>query len=184
LQAELDEVLGEIDRRSQRLASLEKLVEEGAFSRSLFEAVDAEKLALGDYSGKREKLAARLSEERNKVQALHSPEELLDAIRSGKTPELRLRLKAKIRERISKIEVTFADKEVPASERLDYGLLIRFINEAFRVVGVKNGRALLAELRLDPEELRELDERRSKAGGGALEAVEGARKRARAYRCS
>jgi DNA invertase Pin-like site-specific DNA recombinase len=156
-QTELDEVLGEIDRRNLRLASLEKLVAEGAFSRSLFETVDAEKLALSDYISRQEKLAASLAEARSKAAALRAPEALIEAIRSGKAPESRLRLKAKIRERISKIEVTFADKKVPAPERLDYGVLIRFINEAERVIGVKGGRALLAELRLDPEELQKLD---------------------------
>ena len=55
-QAELDAVLSEIDRRKGRLASLEKLVEEGRFSRSLFETLDAEKLALGDLSAREEKL--------------------------------------------------------------------------------------------------------------------------------
>jgi hypothetical protein len=159
-QAEFDEVLGKVDWHNERLAALKKLVAEGGFSNSLFEAIDAEKLALGDYSGRREKLAARLSEERSKAAALHDPEALIEAIRSGNHPELRLRLKTKIRERISKIEVTFADKEVPevpAPERLDYCLFIRFINGALRVIGVKNGKALAAELRLDPEELRKLD---------------------------
>jgi hypothetical protein len=157
-QAELDETLGKIDWHNERLAALKKLVAEGGFSNSLFEAIDAEKLALNEYTPRQEKLAAGLAEARSKAAALHDPEGLIEAIHSGKTPELRLRLKAKIHERVAKIEVTFADKEVPASERLDYAVLIRFINDALRVIGVKDGKALLAGLKLDPEELRELDE--------------------------
>ena len=111
-QAELDAVLSEIDRRKGRLVSLEKLVEEGSFSRSLFEALDAEKLALGDLSAREEKLAGALSEARSRAAALHDPEELLAAIRSSsaRRPELRLRLKAEIRKRIKRIELSFGGK--------------------------------------------------------------------------
>jgi hypothetical protein len=48
--AQLDETLAEIERRKVRLAGLQKLVEEGSFSRSLFDALDGEKLALGQFS--------------------------------------------------------------------------------------------------------------------------------------
>jgi hypothetical protein len=154
-------VLGEIDRHSLRLTSLESLVEEGTFSKSLFEAVDAEKLRLGDLASREQTLASELAMARSKAAALHDPEELIEAINSGKAPEARLRLKAKIFERIAKIEVRFADKEVPAPERLDYCVFIRFINGALRAIGVKDGRALAAELKLDAKELRELDEKRS-----------------------
>ena len=144
-----------------RLASLEKLVAEGTFSKSLFEALDAEKLALGDYTSRQEKLAAELAVARSKAAALCDPEELIAAIRSGNAPEMRLRLKAKIRERIAKIEVRFADKEVPAAERLDYCVFIRFINGALRAIGVKDGKALLAEVNLKPELLRKLESART-----------------------
>jgi DNA invertase Pin-like site-specific DNA recombinase len=175
-QTEFDAVLSEIDRHNLRLASLEKLVEEGAFSKSLFEAIDAEKLALGDYTAKRESIATALAEARSKVAALHDPEKLIAAIRSGNAPEPRLRLKAEIRLRIAKIEVTFADKEedkkVPAAERLDYCVFIRFINGALRAIGVKDGKALLAEVKLDPELLRKLDKAHSINLGPRREAVE------------
>jgi hypothetical protein len=37
-----------------------------------------------------------------------------------------MRLKAEIKRRIARIEVTFADKQIPAAERLDYCALIHF----------------------------------------------------------
>jgi hypothetical protein len=67
-------------------------------------------------------------------------------------------LSTEIRKRIARIEVTFEDKEEPARYRLDYCVLIRFINGALRVIGVKDGKALLAELNIDPEKLPALDE--------------------------
>jgi DNA invertase Pin-like site-specific DNA recombinase len=106
--AELDGVLSEIDRRKGRLVSLERLVAEGSFSRSLFECLDAERLALGDLSAREEKLAGTLSEARSRAAALHDPAALLAAIRSGAArPELRRRLKAEIGKRITRIELSF-----------------------------------------------------------------------------
>jgi hypothetical protein len=82
--AELDAVLGEIERRTGRLASLEKIVEEGSFSASLFASIDAEKLAMGDLASRREKLTGELGVAHSKAASLHAPEDLLGAIRSGK----------------------------------------------------------------------------------------------------
>ena len=137
-QAELDAVLGEIDRHNQRLGSLEKLVAEGRFSRSLFETLDAEKLALGDLSVRQEKLARALAEARSKVAPLHSPEELIAAIRPGTKPELRLRLKAEIDKRLSRIDLFFRAAE---EEGLDYLAVLRFVNRARWVVSVRRGGA-------------------------------------------
>ena len=53
----------------------------------------AEQARLADCTRKHENLAARLAEARTRAAALHDPEELLRAIRSG-DPELRLKLKA------------------------------------------------------------------------------------------
>jgi hypothetical protein len=133
--AELDAALSEIDRRSARLASLEKLVAEGSFSRSLFEALDAEKLALGDLSVRREKLAGALAEARSKAAALHDPKELIAAIRSGTNRELRLRLKTEIHKRITHIDLLFPG-DGAAGAGWDYFTCIRFVNGARRIIGV------------------------------------------------
>jgi DNA invertase Pin-like site-specific DNA recombinase len=109
--AELDAVLGEIDRCNARLGSLEKLVAEGSFSRSLFETLDAERLRLGDLSGRAEKLAGTVAEARSQAASLHDPAALIAAIHSGHAkPELRLRLKSEIRKRIRRIELSFGEK--------------------------------------------------------------------------
>jgi hypothetical protein len=133
-QAELDAVLSEIDRRKGRLVSLEKLVAEGSFSRSLFEALDAEKLSLGDLSAREETPAGALSEARSKAAALHAPHELIEAIRSDTRPELRLRLKSEIRKRIGRIDLLF-----PGYAGWNYFAILRFANGARRIVGVRGG---------------------------------------------
>jgi DNA invertase Pin-like site-specific DNA recombinase len=130
-QAELDAVLTEIDRRTARLTDLEKLVAEGTFSKTLFETLDAEKLALGDLTSRSEKLAAGLAEARAKAAALHDPAELIEAIRSGTKPELRLRLKSEIRKRVRRIDLSFRSAE------WDYYVYIHFVNGALRGVGVR-----------------------------------------------
>jgi multidrug efflux pump subunit AcrA (membrane-fusion protein) len=142
-QAELDAVLGEVDRRTGRLASLEKLVEEGA--PSLFAALDAEKAALSDLSARQEKLAAGLAAARSKAASLYRPEDLLEAIRSGSDAERRLRLKAEIRKRLSRISVLFGE------HGWRYYFHVEFVNGALRALGVdKAGRSLAAEVKLDP----------------------------------
>jgi hypothetical protein len=148
-QAELDATLSEIDRRSARLASLEKLVAEGSFSRSLFETLDAEKLALGDLSARREKLAGTLTEACSRVAALHDREELIEAIHSGRNRELRSRLKTEIHKRIIRIDLLFSEY---AAEGWDYLAVLRFVNGAGRIIGVRGdlgyvGAALTSELR-------------------------------------
>ena len=80
-----------IERCQGRLASLQALVAEGSFSHSLFAAVDGEEAKLVDYSGKREKLDASLSEARSRATALE-PRRLVSYYRSG-DPEMRLKLK-------------------------------------------------------------------------------------------
>jgi DNA invertase Pin-like site-specific DNA recombinase len=155
-QAALDATLGEIDRRKGRLVSLEKLVEEGSFSRSLFEALDAEKLALGDLSAREEKLAGALSEARSRAAALHDPEELIAAIHSGsaRRPELRYRLKTEIAKRVRRIDLHFsgaATAAVARADRIDfhfsgytdwdYSAVISFVNGARRLIVVRGDRA-------------------------------------------
>jgi len=156
--AELDAVLSEIDRRNHRLGSLEKLVAEGSFSRSLFEALDEEKLALGDLSARKEKLAVTLSEAQSRVAALHDPEELIEAIHSGTARrELRFRLKTEIRKRLTRIDLLFSEY---AAEGWDYLAVLRFVNGAGRIIGVRGefgyvGAALTSKLR-DPDRFWEL----------------------------
>ena len=131
-QAKLDAVLAEIDRCSGRLASLGKLVEEGTFSKSLFETLDAEKLAREDLASREEKLAGALAEARSRAASLAEPEELIEAINSGSArPELRYRLKFEIRRRIARIDLHFS-----GSSESDYYVSIHFVNGALRGVAV------------------------------------------------
>jgi hypothetical protein len=66
----------------------------------------AEQARLADCTRKHENLAAGLAAARSRATALESPEDLLAVMRSG-DPEMRLKLKAEIRKRISRIEVSF-----------------------------------------------------------------------------
>jgi hypothetical protein len=94
-------------------------------------------------SSRKEKLALGLAEARSKTATLHAPEELLEAIRSGNDPEMRLRLKAEIGKRISRIAVLFG------GEGWRYFFLLRFTNGAMRGLGIdKAGRTLAAEIDL------------------------------------
>ena len=86
-------MLGDLDRCSKKIERLQALVDEGSFSRSLFENLDLEKARMGDLSARQEKLAAEVAMARSKAAALHEPEHLIAAIRCGSDPELRLRLK-------------------------------------------------------------------------------------------
>ena len=61
-----------------------------------------------------------------------------------------MRLKAEIKRRIARIEVTFADKQIPAAERLNYCALIHFVNGSLRTIGVCKEKAILAEMKIDP----------------------------------
>jgi hypothetical protein len=94
-QAQLDAVLAEIDRCSGRVASLEKLVAEGAFSKSLFERLDAEKLAREDLASREGKLAGALAEARSRAASLAEPEELIEAIRPRRAPRATLPVKVR-----------------------------------------------------------------------------------------
>jgi DNA invertase Pin-like site-specific DNA recombinase len=146
-QAELDAVLADLDRCSGKIARWQGYIDEGSDSRSLFETLDAEKLRLGDLSSRQEKLAAGLAEARAKAAALHSPEELLEIIRSGSNPELRLRLKAEIKERVERIHVVFErDEEDNPKYAWDYYIYIRFINGARRAIGMKGEDTVFAKM--------------------------------------
>jgi len=157
-QRELDAVLGDIDRSTRKIEGMQALVEEGSFSRSLFEALDEEKLALGDLSARKEKLAVTLSEAQSRVAALHDPEELIEAIHSGTARrELRFRLKTEIRKRLTRIDLLFSEY---AAEGWDYLAVLRFVNGAGRIIGVRGefgyvGAALTSKLR-DPDRFWEL----------------------------
>ena len=146
-QAELDAVRGELDRSTRKIATWQGYIEEGSASRSRFDALDAEKLRMGDLSSRAEKLAAGLQEARAKAAALHEPEELLEIIRSGKNPELRLRLKAEIKERVERIHVVFErDEEDNPKYAWDYYIYIRFINGARRAIGMKGEDTVFAKM--------------------------------------
>jgi hypothetical protein len=115
---------------------LQALVAEGSFSHALFAAVDGETAKLVDYSGRKEKLAAKLAEGRSKAAALETPEDLLSVIHSG-DPEMRLKLKAEIRKRISRIEVSFG------LDGFEAVCDIRFVNGVQRGTILDGERALL-----------------------------------------
>jgi DNA invertase Pin-like site-specific DNA recombinase len=160
--AELDAVLREIDRCTGKIARMQDLVNEGSFSRSLFEALDGERAKLRDYASRKEKLAAALAEVRSNAAALHAPEELVEAIRSGKNPELRLKLKAEIRKRISRIDICFDQTEIDdPRDRLDYFCYVKFANDVPRAIGVKDSKALLFKITGDLKMLDELDRERA-----------------------
>jgi DNA invertase Pin-like site-specific DNA recombinase len=119
--AQLEADLAEIDHSSRKIAQMQQLVDEGTFSKSLFEALDAEKARLVEATTRKEKHAAEVASARSKVQALHSPEELIQAIRAG-NPELRMKLKAEIAKRVKRIDIQFEDRKPLAAE-------IIFIND-------------------------------------------------------
>jgi DNA invertase Pin-like site-specific DNA recombinase len=125
LQTELETTLIAIDRHTQRLAAMQKFVEDGVLSKSLWENLDLEKAALAEAVSRRQKLTSSVTEARAKVQALYSPEQLLTAIRAGDAG-LRLRLKEEIQKRITRIDVYFKPQvSLPAEHRL---IRVRFIN--------------------------------------------------------
>ena len=115
------------------------LVAERNFSHALFAAVDGEEAKLADYTGKREPLAAELAMARSRATALESPEDLLAVIRSG-DPEMRLKLKAEIRKRISRIEVSFGLDGFEAVAD------VQFINGVQRGIIFDGERALLLRI--------------------------------------
>jgi DNA invertase Pin-like site-specific DNA recombinase len=108
--ARLEEALVEVDRISKNVAAMGKLVEEGVLSKALFESLDAAKAKLVEATFRKENLAAEVTSVRAKFSAIQSPEELLALIKSG-NPELRLKLKAEIGKRISRIDIEFEDRK-------------------------------------------------------------------------
>jgi hypothetical protein len=112
------------------------LVAEGSFSHALFEAVDAEQAKLADITARKEKLAAELAAARSRAAALETPEDLLAIIRSG-DPEMRLKLKAEIHKRISRIEISFGLDGFQAV------CDIRFVNGVVRGIILDGETALL-----------------------------------------
>jgi DNA invertase Pin-like site-specific DNA recombinase len=137
--AELETVLSEIEKCAGRLAGLRALVEEGSFSASLFAAIDAEEAKLAACTGRRESLASGLAMARSRATALESPEDLLALIRSG-DPELRLKLKAEIRKRISRIEISFGLDGFQAVAD------VKFINGVVRGIIFDGERVLLLRI--------------------------------------
>jgi DNA invertase Pin-like site-specific DNA recombinase len=147
LQAELETALLEIDRRTQRLATLQKFVDDGVFSKSLWENLDLEKTALAEAVSRRRELESTVTEARRKVQALYSPEQLLAAIRAGDTG-LRLRLKEEIQKRVTRIDVYFKPQaSLPAKHQL---ARVRFINGSERWIEL--GQDLVARRWVQPDQ--------------------------------
>jgi DNA invertase Pin-like site-specific DNA recombinase len=108
--ARLEEALAGVDRISQNVAAMEKLVEDGVFSKALFESLDAAKVKLVEAISRKEKLATEVASVRAKFSAIQSSDELLALIKSGNS-ELRLKLKSEIAKRVSRIDVEFENRK-------------------------------------------------------------------------
>jgi hypothetical protein len=93
---------------------LRKLVDEGVFSKSLFESLDEAKAQLVENQTRKETFSAEVAAARSKVQALYCPEALIEAIQAG-DPELRLKLKTEIAKRVEKIGINFSKSAVTAT---------------------------------------------------------------------
>ena len=137
---ELDAIKVEIDRCTDKIARWQGYIEEGSDSRSLFENLDLEKAKLGNLSVRQEKLALGLAMARDRAAALGDSKQLFDAIYFGNDPELRMKLKAEIKKRISRIDVDFDMSHIDdPRDRLDYSVYIRFLNGARRRSGLRTG---------------------------------------------
>jgi DNA invertase Pin-like site-specific DNA recombinase len=109
-----ESVLGEIDRISKKIAYLQTLIKESDTpSLSLYRDLDDLESKLVDASSRQEKFAAEVASERSKLAAIYSPDELREAIKGGKNPDLRLKLKNEIARRISRIDISFTEKGKP-----------------------------------------------------------------------
>ena len=124
---------------------MQKLIDEGLFSKSLFEALDAENARTVEYQARKESLSGAIVSARTTAEALYNPEALTEAIRSG-DPELRLKLKSEIAERIPGViyhEGNGAGRFVDFSpdrfgERKGPVARVQFVNGAERLI-VLNG---------------------------------------------
>ena len=134
--AELETVLPEIDRTARLVAKLTELANDPETVELALRQLKAAEARHVDYTSRRDILAAAVASARQKATALHDPEELIEAIRSG-SPELRLKLKAEIRKRIRSIDLCFG---------LDgFGVVadVKFINGAIRGIFFKDEHVFL-----------------------------------------
>jgi hypothetical protein len=165
-QTELDRTLADLDRCERKILHLETLTAEDTPPISLYRDLDVEIARRDDLASRKEKLGGALAEARAKAAALRSPEELLALLASGNDPERRLRLKAEIKARISRIDVSFDEWEIDPSEvefedgeeigpdeRLDYCAHVYFKNGSLRAIGVKDGQGLPLEVTHDGDRI-------------------------------
>jgi hypothetical protein len=101
---------------TRNVAKLQSFVDEGLLSKSLFENLDRENARLVEYTGRKETLAGAVLAARSRAEALYTPEALIDAIRSGDAG-LRLKLKAEIARRVSRIDVRFGEVVMTAGRK-------------------------------------------------------------------
>jgi hypothetical protein len=143
VQDELETVLREIDRSVQKIAGLQKLVDEGLFSKSLFESLDVQKAQLVEYQVRKERLAVAVVSARAAAE-LYSPEALKEAIRSGDA-NLRLKLKLEIAKRVSRIDVKFDETVLTAGGTITQETVARivFINNAVKWIYLQGEKAFL-----------------------------------------
>jgi hypothetical protein len=135
--AELNEtVLPELDRTARLVAKLTELAQDPDTVELALRQLKAAEARQVDYTSRRDILAAAVASARSRAAALHSPEELLDALRSG-SPELRLKLKAEIAKRIRAIELSFEEDDFETVAD------VKFINGAIRGILFKGDEVFL-----------------------------------------
>jgi hypothetical protein len=123
--------LPELDRTARLVAKLTELANDPETVEIALRQLKTAEARLADYTSRRETLALAVATARSKAQALHSPEELLDAIRSG-SPELRQKLQMEIRKRIRSIDVCFG------LDGFNVVADVKFINGAIRGIPFKD----------------------------------------------
>jgi DNA invertase Pin-like site-specific DNA recombinase len=143
-QDELETVLKEIDQTQIKIAGLQKLVDEGLFSKSLFESLDALKAQAVEYQARKEKLLAAVVNARASTEAFYSPEALKEAIRSGDA-DLRLKLKSEIAKRVSRVDFKFDEAVLTAGGTITNETVARitFINGATKWIYFAGEKAFL-----------------------------------------
>jgi DNA invertase Pin-like site-specific DNA recombinase len=111
LKADLDKVASEIDRTTRVLERNRKIIDDPdtPLSTTLLESVSRAEIKLAEFIGQREQITRNMEKVRTSSTTIAHPEELLAAIasRNRDSNEVRLRLRAEIRKRISRIDLHF-----------------------------------------------------------------------------
>jgi hypothetical protein len=112
---DLEKVLGDLDKVARRIETTNGLIDSGDLSSSAlsaaFERLGKDQATLSTLSDQKDALQVKVDAERATCSALDDSETLLELIRQngpGAT-EIRLKLRAEIRRRVHRIDVTFKD---------------------------------------------------------------------------